>query len=303
MSDLLNSPQNEQECLTKPCDGIDLLLTPKEHDLGGFQVRRLLPFYKKRSIGPWVFFDHMGPATFHPGPGINVRPHPHINLATVTYLFEGEIIHRDSLGTTQKITPGAINLMIAGKGIVHSERESVERQKISRKAHGLQLWLALPEHLEQTTPSFHHYTTDEIPAVTLKDASVRVMMGSAYGVTSPVKTLSETLYLEAHLKAGSTLSLPEAQERAFYVITGSIKTQETPVSNQTMAILKPHPITITALEDTHLVLVGGNPLGKRFMEWNFVSSNQERITQAKQDWSEQKFPTIPGDDKEFIPLP
>ena len=304
MSDLLNTSDDQQHCHEQPCDGIDFTITPRGHDLGGFQVRRVLPFRQKRSVGPWVFFDHMGPADFSPGPGINVRPHPHIGLATVTYLFDGEIFHRDSLGNAQAIVPGDINLMIAGKGITHSERESLERQKIKRKAHGLQLWLALPESHEVMDPEFHHYDASDIPITDVDGVAVRVMMGTAYSATSPVMTLSETLYMEAKLKSGQKLLLPDAEERAVYVVEGALNFRDTPIKQHEMAILKPHSgIEVTALIETHLALVGGAPLGERFIEWNFVSSQKERIHQAKQDWVNGKFPKVPEDDEEFIPLP
>lgn len=187
------------------CDAIELVIQPKPKDLGGFTVNRCLPVMEKRSVGPWIFFDEMGPAILPPGSGINVRPHPHVNLATVTYLFEGEVLHRDSLGTLQKITPGAVNLMIAGKGIAHSEQEAPERTKQARGLHGFQLWMALPEELEEIDPDFHHYPSDKIPAVLVNDVPVRVLIGRAYGVASPVKEFYRTLYLEAHLLTGQTV--------------------------------------------------------------------------------------------------
>src|SRR5690554_2036522 len=201
----------KQNC-NKPahCKAIELLIEPRDTDLGGFSVRRLLPTRQHRMVGPWIFFDHMGPAEFAPGEGINVRPHPHINLATVTYLFEGEILHRDSLGSLQAIRPGDINLMVAGRGIVHSERERPEVTAVPHRLHGLQLWFALPEADEEVEPAFLHYPSADIPRVDVDGVPVRVMMGAAYGVTSSVRTYAGALYVEAHLKPGQKLVLPQA---------------------------------------------------------------------------------------------
>lgn len=286
------------------CDAIELVIQPKPKELGGFKVNRCLPAAKKRSVGPWVFFDEMGPAVFPPGLGINVRPHPHVNLATVTYLFEGEVLHRDSLGTFAKITPGAINLMVAGKGIVHSEREEPERTKQTRELHGLQLWMALPEELEETDPAFHHYPSAKIPSVVVNDVPVRVMIGRAYGVASPVKEFYRTLYLEAQLQPGQTLELPNESERGVYIASGELKIKGRQYSEKQMIILSDADgVTVTALKSTTIALIGGEKISKRYMEWNFVSSRKERIEQAKRDWVEGKFPTVPGDEDEFIPLP
>ena len=234
----IEKTNNDNLCthLESPCQEISLIIQPREKDLGGFSVRRVLPFAKRRMVGPWIFFDHMGPATFPAGEGINVRPHPHINLATVTYLFEGEILHRDSLGCVQPIQPGDINLMVAGKGIVHSERERPERQSSMRALHGLQLWLALPKGDEEIEPAFYHYPNSEIPAININEVAIRVMMGEAYGVISPVRTFANTLYVEAHLKAGQTIVLPEAEELAVYVASGSLQAKDTPVPEYSMAV-------------------------------------------------------------------
>ncbi len=296
----------EQACdaTVSPCSAVELILTPRETDLGGFSVRRLLPTAKRKMVGPWIFFDHMGPAHFPAGQGINVRPHPHIGIATVTYLFEGEILHRDSLGSLQPIRPGDINLMVTGSGMVHSERERPEVTATDHTLDGLQLWLALPEHDEEVEPSFHHYPGNDIPAVEVDGVPVRVMMGSAYGVTSPVRLFSDTLYVEAHLQPGQTLTLPESEERAVYVASGSLKAQDTDLPAQSMTIFANQPgIAITAVEESRIALIGGEPLGRRFIEWNFVSSRKERIEQAKNDWTEGRFDKVPGDEEEFIPLP
>lgn len=294
-----------QDCsVTNGCSAIKLVLKPKDKDLGGFCVRRTLPTNECRSVGPWVFFDHMGPAHFEKNQGVDVRPHPHIGLATVTYLFEGEMLHRDSLGTKARVLPGDINLMVAGRGIVHSERQREEIKAGPQDIHGLQLWLALPAELEQTEPGFYHYDTTEIPEVNQHGVPVRVMMGSAYGVTSPVKTLSETLYIEARLKAGQTLVLPDADEKALYVLKGELALRDTILDEHSMAIFEDEPgITVTAQRDTMLVMVGGATVGKRYMEWNFVASDKSLIEQAKTDWQAGRFPKVPGDEQEFIPLP
>ncbi|MFT3997501.1 MAG: pirin family protein [Asticcacaulis sp.] len=286
-------------------DAIALLIPPREKDLGGFTVKRILPFAKHRMVGPWIFFDHMGPAVFEPGKGTNVRPHPHINLATVTYLFEGQIHHRDSLGSDQTITPGAINLMVAGRGIVHSEREPLEGIDTTRRLHGLQLWHALPEGDEEIEPAFFHYDAGEIPEVDVGDVPVRVMMGSAYGVTSPVKTYAETLYLEARLKSGQVLILPDhVAERALYVVSGRATVNGAVIEATHMAVLTAGAeVSVSTDSEAQLALVGGEPFTERHIYWNFVSSRKERIEQAKVDWREGRFPKVPGDEIEFIPLP
>lgn len=274
-------------------------------DLGGFSVRRLLPHQTLRAVGPWVFFDHMGPAQFAPGLGINVRPHPHINLATVTYLFAGEILHRDSLGSVQSIRPGDLNLMIAGRGIVHSERETAAAQQQTRDLNGLQLWLALPDAAEEVEPEFIHYPSASLPALNLEGVPVRVLMGEAYGAISPVKTLSPTLYVEATLKAGESLALPEdADELAVYVVSGQLQFGGQTLDTYTLtAFEQPYEGKLTALSDSRIAFIGGASVGKRYMWWNFVSSRKERIEQAKTEWQAQSFPLVPGDEHEFIPLP
>ena len=283
---------------------IDQLIQPRTEDLGEFSVRRMLPNAKCRAVGPWVFFDHMGPADFPAGPGVNVRPHPHINLATVTYLFEGEILHRDSLGCEQAIRPGDINLMVAGSGIVHSERERPEMMESDRRLHGLQLWLALPEADEETPPEFLHYPSNDIPALTLNEVPVRVMLGSAYGVTSPVKTFAETLYVEATLQAGQRLSIPDVDERAVYVAGGEVEINGELVPEFALATLDTASgLEIIAKQPSRIAIIGGENIGHRYVWWNFVSSRKQRIEQAKQDWAEGRFPLVPGDDAEFIPLP
>ena len=286
-------------------DKISLIIPAREKDLGGFKVRRVLPFAKHRMVGPWIFFDHMGPADFAPGIGINVRPHPHINLATVTYLFAGNILHRDSLGTRSVIKPGDINLMVAGKGITHSEREEEAAQAKARHLDGLQLWLALPEADEEIEPAFFHYDADEIPGVNEDGVSIRVMMGEAFGLTSPVKTYAKTFYAEFKLAAGKSVDTPmTAEDRAIYACSGTLEIDGQRLAQYEMAVLAPGAeAKITALDDAHFVIIGGEPLTERHIYWNFVSSRPERIEQAKADWQAQVFPKVPGDDQEFIPLP
>ena len=282
---------------------IKSVLKPRAKDIGEFEVRRALPFIQQRSIGPWIFFDHFGPVDFAPGEGMNVRPHPHINLATVTYLFEGEIFHRDSLGNALPIRPGGINLMVAGKGITHSERTRDALRKTGYSMHGLQLWHALPEEHEETEPAFYHHPAEDIPSVEVNGVTVRVMMGSAYGVTSPVKTFSPNIYIEADMKAGESLDLPDAEERGIYVVKGALDIHGESAPINAMSVLTDAAKTVTATKDTRFAMIGGAHLGQRFLDWNFASSRKDRIEQAKADWREGRFPEVPGDNEERIPLP
>lgn len=234
---------------------------------------------------------------------MSVRPHPHIGIATVTYLFEGEIWHRDSLGHSAPIHPGAVNLMVTGKGLVHSERTRDELRETGYRLHGLQLWHALPESEEERDPSFHHHPADTIPEISLEfGATIRVIMGSAFGLTSPVETFSETLYYEVALPDGATVTLPETDESAIYVVEGEADIDGMTSERFVFSILEPTPHTVTARGKTRFVVIGGAPLGERHMKWNFVSSDMDRIRQAAAAWKAGEFPTIPGDD-EFIPLP
>lgn len=295
----------EAECsLDHDCTAIKLIIHPKEKELGGFSVRRLLPNRECRMVGPWIFFDHMGPAVFPAGSGINVRPHPHIGLATVTYLFDGEILHRDSLGSVQPIRPGDINLMVAGKGIVHSERERPEVTATDHRLDGLQLWLALPESSETMEPAFYHYPGADIPRQDVGGVTMRVIMGQAYGVRSPVITHSDTLYVEAFLEAGQALLLPDARERAVYVASGSLSAHGTRLSTYTMAVFDDQTgVEVTATEDARIAVVGGEPFSRRFIDWNFVSTSKERLAQAREDWKAGRFAKVPGDGDEYIPYP
>jgi redox-sensitive bicupin YhaK (pirin superfamily) len=282
---------------------VELTIEPRVRSLGEFDVRRVLPAAKRRMVGPFVFLDHMGPAVFPPGQGIAVRPHPHIGLATITYLFEGEIVHRDSLGYRQLIQAGAVNLMTAGRGIVHSERASDDLDVTSR-LHGIQSWIALPLDLEETEPTFLHYPASSLPEMAVDGAMVRVIMGSAYGLQSPVLTYSQTLYLEASLAANAKLAvLDEAPERAVYVVSGRVDVGGTAYGEGTLAVLRGGiTVPLRAETEARVIVIGGASIGPRHIWWNFVSSSEARIERAKRDWTEMRMGSVPGDD-EFIPLP
>ncbi|HET8745759.1 MAG TPA: pirin family protein [Ramlibacter sp.] len=286
---------------------VALQLTGHEKDLGGgFLVRRLLPDARQRSVGPFIFFDHFGPAEERPGVNHDVRPHPHIGLATVTYLFEGAMMHRDSLGSAQLIEPGAINWMTAGRGIVHSERRPDHLREVGFVNHGLQLWTALPLAQEEAEPSFSHTPAEAIPECSVGDARVRVLVGEAFGVRSPVPALWRTLYLDLWLPAGGGMELPplEAQQ-AIYAVEGTLEADGAPQPLRQLAVLQPgSPVKLFSPGGARLVLVGGEPLdAPRHMWWNFVSSRKERIVQASADWEAMRMGTVPGDAEEFIPLP
>ena len=286
-------------------DSITAILEPDAKDLGEFTVRRTLPHRERQRVGPFIFWDHMGPADFPPGAGVSVRPHPHIGLATITYLFDGVILHRDSLGYKQPITAGAVNWMTAGRGIVHSERTPEDMVEAGSHLHGIQSWLALPEDLEETEARFEHYPADEMPRVERPGAKVTVIAGSAYEKTSPVQTSSETLYVDVQLDAGASIDVPEGvEELAVYVVQGEVSVDEHSVAEATMALLShTDGVRVSAATEARVLFLGGAPLeGKRYIWWNFVSSSRERIDQAKNDWREKRFAEVPGD-PEFIPLP
>lgn len=281
------------------------IIDPRSHDLGGFTVRRVLPDIKARHLGPFVFFDHMGPARFAPGNGVDVRPHPHIGLATVTYLFEGAIQHRDTLGYVQTIRPGDVNWMTAGRGIAHSERTPAEERAAGHALHGIQVWVALPKHAEETEPSFFHHAADALPRLDRDGVALRLVVGCAFGARSPVLTFSEMFYLAAEFSAGATLRLPpEHAERGVYVTDAPIQVDGTEVSPGQLAVLSPGgEVKIHAPSAARVILFGGEPLdGERHLWWNFVSSSRERIEKAKADWTAFRFGQIPGE-TEFIPLP
>ena len=285
---------------------ISNLLKGHEKDLGGgFVVRRYLPSAIKQAVGPFIFFDHFGPVDVPLDADHDVRPHPHIGLATVTYLFEGAMDHRDSIGTFQRIEPGAINWMTAGRGIVHSERTPKDLVGKPHRTHGLQLWAALPVAHEEDEPGFCHTPAGDIPELTVDGARVRVLIGTAFGKTSPVKTYSRTLYLDVVLKAGQELALSGLpEEAAIYPVGGDLEIDGAPLEKNNMALLDTGGTQLVkATSEAHFVLIGGEPLdGRRFMSWNFVSSSKERIVKAGEDWEAQRFDMVPGE-TEWIPLP
>jgi redox-sensitive bicupin YhaK (pirin superfamily) len=283
-----------------------MTLEGRLRDVGGLAVRRVLPAVQLRHVGPFVFFDHMGPVSLAPGHGLDVPPHPHIGLATVTYLFEGEILHRDSLGTTRVIRAGDVNWMVAGRGIVHSERTPEAARARGAAMHGLQTWVALPVADEEMAPLFEHHPMDTLPVVRRPGAELRVVAGTAYGERAPTRVLSPTLYVHARLDAGAVLEITaEHEERAVYVAAGAAELDGQALPAGTMAVLEPAArAELRATSTTDAFLVGGAPLGTpRHIEWNFVSSSKERIERAKSDWKEGRFPKVPGDEIEFVPLP
>jgi redox-sensitive bicupin YhaK (pirin superfamily) len=282
------------------------MIVPRSVDLGGFAVRRALPHVKRRMVGPFIFFDHFGPAEFRDGQGIDVRPHPHIGLATVSFLFDGEIMHRDSLGSAVAIKPGDVNLMTAGRGIVHSERTAPEHRVAGEPLHGLQCWVAMPAADEELAPSFAHHGRASLPLVTDDGKSVRIVVGNLYGERSPVPTLSDTIFADATLAAGSTLPIDAAtEERALYIVKGEIEIAGDRFAAGQLLVFRPGDgLAATAATDARVVLVGGAAMdGPRHIWWNFVSSRKERIEQAKAEWKARRFDTVPGDEREFIPLP
>lgn len=289
-------------------DAIERVIVPRTADIGGFMVRRALPSAARRMVGPFIFLDQMGPGDFAFGEGLDVRPHPHIGLATVTYLFEGEIVHRDSTGTAMTIRPGEVNWMTAGSGIAHSERSSdtFRHRSGQRSLAGLQTWVALPAAFEETAPAFHHHDAGVLPVVSGDGAQARLILGSAFGVTSPVATFSDTVYAELVLEAGATIPIdPQHIERALYLYEGTIEIAGDQFSASRLLVLRPgDPITVRAVTPSRVLLVGGAPMdGPRYIWWNFVSSSSERIDQAKADWKAGRFGPVFDDEKEFIPLP
>lgn len=299
-------PDQEPECHEqKQAALIARVIVPRARDLGDFTVRRVLPSGRQPMVGPFIFFDHMGPATFAISQGMDVRPHPHIGLATVTYLFSGSILHRDSLGSEQLIVPGAINWMLAGNGIVHSERTPYAMRAQTEVVEGLQLWVALPSHLEESEPAFTHYPGSVIPEGHATGLRYRVLAGQYAGLSSPVETQSPLFYVEAHLDSGASTTIEAGySERAIYIISGQLRIDEQTYEAAQMLVLAPsEAIAVAALSSSHFVVLGGEPLdGPRHVWWNFVSSRLERIEQAKDDWQQQRFAGVPGE-TEWIPLP
>jgi redox-sensitive bicupin YhaK (pirin superfamily) len=307
MSDLLKPGQlagNGESGESLEDSGLELVIEARNRDLAGIAIRRVLPFYARRMVGPWIFFDHIGPVDFAPGAGMDVPPHPHINLATVTYVFEGVIMHRDSMGVVQAVEPGAINLMVAGKGVAHSERTPPAARASGFRQHALQLWLALPVEAEEIEPAFYHYEAGELPGKQLDGVKVRALIGECFGLVSPVKTYSQTLYAEADFAPGARLTLPaNTPERAVYVVSGAVRLNGVAVAESRMAVCREgREITVEAEAGARIVIIGGENIGPRHIWWNFISSRPERIEQAKQDWKEQRFEKIPGE-TEVVPLP
>ncbi len=287
-------------------DEVSMVIVPRNSDVGGLEVRRALPFRTKRLVGPFIFWDQMGPGEFITGQGMDVLPHPHIGLSTVTYLLEGSTVHRDSLGTNQTIAPGAINLMSAGAGVAHSERTGEAERAAPSRMLGIQSWVAQPQALEHSEPSFQHYAKEAIPTVESDGVSITVLMGSFQGVTSPVRCDWETVYADITLPAGGRLHIPaEVEERALYTVSGEIEIGGVAYESQRMLVLCPkRGVTIHATTDTRVLLLGGAVMdGPRHIWWNFVASSKERIEEAKARWKAGEFHTVPGDEDAIVPLP
>ena len=282
------------------------IITPTSHDLGMFEVRRTLPSRPRTMVGPFIFVDQFGPAHFDVGRGMDVRPHPHINLSTVTYLFEGAIDHRDSLGTLATIRPGALNLMTAGKGIVHSERTPAAERETGSPISGMQTWLALPDGKEEIDPAFEHVAAEELPVIDSNGARATVIMGSLWGQTAPTTQHAATIYADIAMQAGATLPIDaEADERGVLVATGSASLDGQSLETHSLYVLEPGvPMMLRADTDCRVMLLGGEAFKtQRHVFWNFVSSSRDRINQAKEDWKAMRFPLVPGDDAEYIPIP
>ena len=285
---------------------IEQTLTPVTHDLGAFKVRRVLPARERTMVGPFIFVDEFGPAQMLPGEGMDVRPHPHINLATVTYLFDGAIQHKDSVGSDQRIEPGAINLMTAGKGIVHSERSPADMRRQGPSFYGMQTWLALPDGKEEIDPAFEHVPSDGLPLVEGEGVSARVLMGTLWGHTASTTCHSPTVYADLLLDAGASLAIDaEADERAIMVTEGEAKLDGRRLEQFSLYVLAPgHRATFKASSPSRALLMGGEAFAtRRHVYWNFVSSSKDRLQQAREDWIERRFPLVPGDEEEFIPFP
>jgi redox-sensitive bicupin YhaK (pirin superfamily) len=285
---------------------IEQTLTPVTHDLGAFKVRRVLPARERTMVGPFIFVDEFGPAQMLPGEGMDVRPHPHINLATVTYLFDGAIQHKDSVGSDQRIEPGAINLMTAGKGIVHSERSPADMRRQGPSFYGMQTWLALPDGKEEIDPAFEHVPSDGLPLVEGEGVSARVLMGTLWGHTASTTCHSPTVYADLLLDAGASLAIDaEADERAIMVTEGETELDGQRLEQFSLYVLAPgHRATFKASSPSRALLMGGEAFAtRRHVYWNFVSSSKDRLQQAREDWIERRFPLVPGDEEEFIPFP
>ncbi|MEM6489131.1 MAG: pirin family protein [Pseudomonadota bacterium] len=307
------NPALDPHCPTgDEVDRIETVIVPRARDIGAFEVRRALPSASRQMVGPFIFFDQMGPVEFLTEQGMDVRPHPHIGLATVTYLYQGAIYHRDSLGTAMEITPGAVNWMIAGRGITHSERTgTVERAKPTKPLFGIQTWVALPDDAEDSDPGFENQPKDALPFIEGEGKSVRLILGDAYGARAPVKTFSEMFYADAHIAAGQMLPMPDNHEdRALYVTSGTVAVGGVSYDAGRMLVFRPgDAIGVRAVTDARVMLLGGETLnGPRYIWWNFVASSRERIEAAKEawregDWQHGRFQLPPDDNAEHIPLP
>ncbi|MBT5415199.1 MAG: pirin family protein [Rhodospirillaceae bacterium] len=299
-------PAKDADCAqAKGCPPVDLVIVPRSRDIGGFEVRRALPAKERRMVGPFIFFDQMGPAVFPPGAGMDVRPHPHIGLSTLTWLFEGEILHRDSLGFVQPIRPGEVNWMTAGSGIVHSERTPPEARTGEFRAFGLQIWMALPREKEEMAPGFQHYAAESLPVIEDGGVAATLVGGTAWGETSPVAVHSDTIYADIRMAQGGRLPVPgEHEERALYVLEGVAEIAGDRFEAGSFLVLRPGDgIAVEAPSACRLMLLGGATAdGPRHIWWNFVSHSKERIEQAKADWRAGRFDPVP-DETEFIPLP
>lgn len=296
----------EPQCHTDTAGSVLLRIEGRPRDLGGFTVRRVLPSPKRRAIGPFVFLDHFGPATLGADESMDVRPHPHIHLATISYLFEGGVMHRDSLGSAIEIEPGAVNWMHAGRGIVHSERTPERLRGQPKAMHGLQAWVALPDAAEDSDPFFQHVPADQVPKGRGEGYGYTLVAGAAGGERSPVRTASELLYLVYELEAGATVPLPDAPERGLYVVGGQVECGGEQAATGTLLVLDAGASEVHASEAAKVALIGGAPVGERHIEWNFVSSTKAAIEEAKRQWradDTDRFPKVPGDEDERIPLP
>jgi redox-sensitive bicupin YhaK (pirin superfamily) len=297
-------PHDDPRCVDENTPMIDVVIAGKPRAVDSITVARILPAPQRRMVGPFIFVDHMGPVTVPPGVGFDVRPHPHIGLSTVTYFLEGENVHRDSLGSVQKNVPGDVNVMTAGRGVVHSERADPEFRARGGVMHGMQIWLALPLDHEDDAPSFEHHPKATLPEITpAAGAHGRVLLGEAWAARSPIVHPSQPLLVDLELEAGTQLAVPEAPQRGVFVIEGEIEIDGAAIATDQLAVLNPVPVRLRAPARSRVLILGGAAVGERFIEWNFVASSKERIARASVAWRARQFPTIPGDDQEFIPLP
>jgi redox-sensitive bicupin YhaK (pirin superfamily) len=286
-----------------PLAQLESRIEPRARDIGGFAVQRVLPYARKRQLGPFVFLDQLGPTELSAGTGMDVPPHPHIGLATVTYLFEGEIDHRDSVGSFQTIRPGEINWMTAGSGIVHSERTPAALRVAPHRVHGIQLWVALPNEREEMAPEFHHHSAAELPSLQQPGVSIRLLAGAAFGATAPVRVYSPLAYADVELSPGAELVLPpEYAERGAYLLHGSLRVEGGVHAARQLLVFHPGAARVQAAEKTRLLLLAGQPVGQRHISWNFVSSSPERIARATADWNEGRFPRVEADPEASAPL-